>query len=264
MKNDFLKKLSLVSLFTIMLTGAGCATSLPTTAPVPQNPALKPVTIVPLNADDQKAIKDFVASGSPLVRILPASDWVIPDGIDPAQVEFGSAIQSPEIVFGYVEQPNSSIPLWHASGSSAFGAAGQADWASVNFAGVIFSRDSGKTWREAFSIPIYPFDQTYTAEGFRPFNPVGMFTENNLLWLDIVDDGGAGSGEGVLVRYSSPDGVKWTRTNDCLYFVPESYFELSDPAGPYWAATIRPHNLAKYSASDSLHQACPGYVSQLP
>jgi len=254
---------SILSLLALVFVGFGC-TSRPTVEPAPVVPVSetmaspKPFVRHPLDADDESSIAFNVTHNTPLNSVSREKWWVVPDGIDPMQMTHGaSSATDDQTLFAFVEQPNQSNPLWLASGTSLFGRPGQDAYTAVQFAGVLFSRDSGLTWRTAFSIP--PVSPTGRMEGdLPPFNPVGMFTEKGRLWLDVMDGAGAGSGEGTLVRYSTTNGTEWTQESGCYYFLPESYYDLStlgETYDHYGNAPIRPHGLTA--------TVCPAYVSQL-
>ncbi len=56
------------------------------------------------------------------------------------------------------------------------------------------------------------------------YNPIGVFEQDGDIYIDIVNDRGAGSGEGQLVRLVSSDGgVRWQKAG-CYYYTPEKYF----------------------------------------
>ena len=73
-----------------------------------------------------------------------------------------------------------------------------------------------------------------------------MFIEDGVLWLDTVDDGGAGSDEGMLQRYYLMDGQTSVKDDGCYYFTPEEYYDLSSLPENYTnadLAPIRPYNV---------------------
>ncbi len=253
---------SILSLLAVVLFGFGCA---PQGTVAPASSVLTPeietgtkaFALESLGVDDVATIQKALASGSELSHIVKSDAWKIPGGVDPMQISRGATFSSENAIFAFVEQPNQSNPLWLASGVSLFGRPGLESYPPVNFAGMLLSRDGGSTWRTVFSLP--PVSPTGQNEGsLPPFNPVGMFVEKGLLWLDVVDASGAGSGEGTLVRYSSADGFAWKKADGCFYFITESYFDLSklpETYTDYGNAPIRPHGV---KAID-----CPAYVSQL-
>lgn len=238
-----------LSLLALVLVGFGCAPQ-STVVPAASVPAseietgAKAFFLESLDVDDVATIQKALASGAGLASVVKSDAWTILDGVDPMQMSGGVAWNDGQAVFGFVDQPSSWKPLWRASGTSLFGAPGDAAWTPVNFAGVLFSRDGGATWRRMF--PIEPVSgQARDVGSLTPFNPVGMYVEDNRLWLDIADDSGAGSGEGVLVRYSSADGASWTKEAGCFYYLPEPNYDVPDHR--YEAKSID----------------CPAYVSLL-
>ncbi len=246
-----------LSFLFFALAGSGCVKTIPsepTGSDAGVVSALRPFVTASLTADDVAEIRARIAAGATSARV-PATSWSVPDGIDPMQMSQGVSLAE-GVAFAFVEQPNLWNPLWHASGESAFGKPGDA-WTAVNFAGVLFTRDGGTTWSQTFSIP--PVAGTARQDGdLTPFNPMGMFLENGSIWLDVVDDGGAGSGEGIDVRYSSTDGAAWKRTG-CYYFNPDVYFDVSKLTGTYTHygfVPIFPHALEAVR--------CPAYAASLP
>lgn len=110
---------------------------------------------------------------------------------------------------------------------------------TVKWHGVLRSTDGGESWNKFFTIT-NPLDPKLGNE--IKYNPVGGFLENSKMYIDIVDDRGAGSGEGNLIRFSTSDnGEKWIEEG-CYYFIPERYY-------PDYAQgntdTLSPHDLDK-------------------
>ncbi|PIQ77197.1 hypothetical protein COV82_05925 [Candidatus Peregrinibacteria bacterium CG11_big_fil_rev_8_21_14_0_20_46_8] len=93
------------------------------------------------------------------------------------------------------------------------------------WAGILRSTDLGKTWHKFFTVK-NPDDPAQPGQKMK-FNPVGIFTADNAIFVDIADDRGAGSGEGNLVRFvTEDDGATWERAG-CFYLIPENYFQLN-------------------------------------
>jgi hypothetical protein len=118
-----------------------------------------------------------------------------------------------DLSFAFVSQPNSWTPLlevrdWEKEGNTAW-------------SGLLVKHIKGP-WEILFEIPE------------EDFNPLALRVEDEALVLDIVDDSGAGSGEGTLLRYAYPfDGFteenlyKWMKQKCDGYYVPETYTEKS-------------------------------------
>jgi len=86
--------------------------------------------------------------------------------------------------------------------------------AELAWAGILTSIDKGKSWQKYFSV----------FGGEIIHNIVGLFTKGNILYIDVADARGAGSGEGNLTRLSSTNGGQtWSKEN-CYYLIPESYY----------------------------------------
>ena len=106
--------------------------------------------------------------------------------------------------------------------------------------GILQSQDQGKTWTKFFTvIDLADSDQV---EQTIKYNPVGVFSEDNKLFVDIVNDLGAGSGEGQLIRFSTSDSGKTWEQDSCYYFIPEKYY-VDNPNGKI--TQIDPHQLEK-------------------
>lgn len=118
-----------------------------------------------------------------------------------------------DLSFAFVSQPNSWTPLlevreWEKEGNTAW-------------SGVLVKQIKGP-WEILFVIPE------------EDFNPLALRLRDQDLLLDVVDDSGAGSGEGQLLRYTYPfKGVseenlyKWVKEACDGYYVPETYTEES-------------------------------------
>ena len=80
------------------------------------------------------------------------------------------------------------------------------------------------SWKKFFSIKNPMIDNGGGTMIENPVNAERLFIRHGLLYLDIVDGIGAGSGEGRLSRLRSRDGGKtWQRVR-CMYFMPEEYY----------------------------------------
>lgn len=93
---------------------------------------------------------------------------------------------------------------------------------AIKWHGVLRSQDNGKSWIKFFSITD-PDNPDY--KGYKlSYNPVGIFSENKKIYVDIANTNGAGSGEGELIRFLSNDGGKTWQQMECYYFIPEKYY----------------------------------------
>lgn len=241
-------------LFVFVLAGAGC---IPHPAAIPS--VVEASSLEDLDSSDVAFLQEKIlaTSSSSLRRISRIDAWSIPKGIQEMQMFQGISLDGDQAVFGFAEQPNINNPDWEADGAS-YGY-GEETWVPLTFAGVLFSRDGGKIWSPLFSIPIFTTVATLnpSLEAFGPFNPVGMFIQNHVLWLDLANANRMASGEGILVRYSTTDGQVWNR-DSCYKFLPEDYYDLSQPPEiyeHYGNAPIRPDRLKAV--------VCPEYVSQI-
>lgn len=91
--------------------------------------------------------------------------------------------------------------------------------------GVLIGEYGGEKWNKWFQI-IDPVDPA-TKQAVK-VNPVGIFMKGTAVYLDVVDDRGAGSGEGNLTRLQTKDGGKTWKTEGCYYYVPEQYHPSGD------------------------------------
>lgn len=86
--------------------------------------------------------------------------------------------------------------------------------------GIISSVDNGKTWTKFYTVNNnLGTDNIVTRQ-----NPVGMFERNSVLYVDISDTHGAGSGEGYVTRLETTDAGKSWKKVGCYYLLPESYY----------------------------------------
>ncbi len=183
-------------LFATLITLSGCGTQnqismSTTTINIPTSTTSTPAAA---NTQDLLPISNFEAKN------LPAE-------IQPGQI--GPAFSDGKNTYLFIEQPNLNYPLNNIVKDT------------ISFAGILHSQDNGKSWRIFFSIP------EVIKVSKRPFNPISIFIKDNRLWVDLVDDNGAGSGEGVMARFSYNE-QKWVKQN-CYYFIPENYYTNGMP-----------------------------------
>lgn len=113
-------------------------------------------------------------------------------------------------MYALVFQPNSNWDLGDLNGREGL------------WHGVMQSKGGTQPWTKFFTITD-PVDLTGSSSQLK-YNPAGVYYENGELFVDIVNDRGAGSGEGQLIRFVSNDlGQTWARRG-CFYFVPEQYY----------------------------------------
>lgn len=90
------------------------------------------------------------------------------------------------------------------------------DGENEKWAGILSSNGNGKTWKKFFTIK----DPTVTEDGRTVtwrHNPLSITSVNGNIVIDLVDERGAGSGEGNLTRLSSINGTEWTKIG-CFYY----------------------------------------------
>ena len=157
------------------------------------------------NTSDQNAnIADIIQEDKKIEYLADFEFENLPNYVFPEQK--GETYKLENYIFQFIRQPNLNTPLSISN-------------SDIKYKGVLYSKDNGLSWSDLFIIdnPI-----NYNGDEVK-YNPVGMFVNNNKLYLDISDDRGAGSGEGNLLRYYTEDGEIWTR-DTCLYLIPENYF----------------------------------------
>lgn len=98
----------------------------------------------------------------------------------------------------------------------------------ITWTGILTSRDGGQSW-ERFVKIVNPDAGGYSdMKGEIPYNPIGIFAKDGKLYADFQNYSGAGSGEGMAVRFVTVDGgVSW-KPETCFYVIPEAY----DPKKP--------------------------------
>lgn len=260
--------LSFVALVTpLALFGAGCAkTEVPhqtSSAAAPQTMATSSTSVsssteasapqVPeLSAEDAAWITKNIKAGSELVSVGRPASWHIPAPIVPAQFHIAYQMTYPDSAFGFVQQLNANHALLNDDGTLYQG--------PVSFAGVVFTSDRGQTWQRVFRIPTSGLIDAYDGSSVR-LNPVGMFLHQGRYALDLIDDHGAGSGEGNLVRFWTTDGRTWARDPQCYYFIAEQYY---DP-NPAMRSAYDPPGGNDPILQDQkiLPEKCPSYMLKL-
>ena len=189
-----MKKLLTILLGALLLSG--CSSEAPA-EPVVEVPVAEPVEV--LTNDDW--------TDCSLAEVQREVEAQLPEKLNPNQIT--ACRKLGDMSYAFVMQPNTWNALievrdWEAEGNSA--------WAGL------LSKEEGSEWEVFFKIPE------------EDFNPVNLFITEESLVLDIVDDSGAGSGEGKLLRYVYPfAGVveenlnEWVKEACDEYYVPETY-----------------------------------------
>lgn len=108
---------------------------------------------------------------------------------------------------------------------------------TIEWHGVLRSKANTEPWVKFFTITDPP-DSSQQGQKIK-YNPVGVFSDDKAVYVDIANDRGAGSGEGQLVRFmSTDDGQTWQQAG-CYYFIPEQYYL----AGTDQLDSFNPHAL---------------------
>jgi hypothetical protein len=143
----------------------------------------------------------------------------IPADVLPGQIR-GGVFQIDSKLYAMAYEPNLNFPMARITIKD------------IKWHGVLQSSDKGASWKKFFTIK----DESDTS-GQVKYNPVGVFAENGQLYIDIVNDRGAGSGEGYLKRYGTKDDGKMFAMTGCFYFTPEEYYTNEGDLTP------QPHNV---------------------
>jgi len=138
----------------------------------------------------------------PILTNIPVSNFPF------HEAQAGSVYEWGELLFVFVLQKNMNTPLLNLPSDV------ETDWG-----GVLVSGDDGNHW-QSFMM----YQNPVTEDGFvLRHNPVGMFVEQDQLFIDVSDAGGAGSGEGQLTRFTLSNDYKDWLVEGCYYLVPEMY-----------------------------------------
>lgn len=120
---------------------------------------------------------------------------ILPPGVDAAQIL--NYFQLGDLYFALVMQPSANVVLKTPKDFS------------VNFTGILVSKKGETSWSKLTEIKdIKPDDKN---------NPYYLWTDSKQLLLSIVDQNGAGSGEGVMKLFAFPYSGGWKLT-ECFYF----------------------------------------------
>lgn len=161
-------------------------------------------------------IKDEISKGKTLVyreryELRSTSEIKnVPSYVISSQA--GDLMQLGDMFFLTVIQPNINYPLRDQKP------------VAIKWAGVLVSHDQQKTWQKFFILPEPEYKNIEGTEVRLSLNVVGIFLDENKLFVDIADALGAGSGEGNLLRISSSDGGRTWEKEGCYYFIPENYY----------------------------------------
>lgn len=205
--------MKIISLFLLALTLSACTGS----EDIAWNPAEEPAEeSATLETFQQTIDFSFYLEGG----YTDLSHWPV-DEVDWEDVDWPVPLQNfhkdqvtdfysiGDVTFALVGQPNAwtameSVRAWEEAGNTA--------WSGV------LVKSPKADWEIFFQAPE------------DDFNPVGLYLEEEQLVLELADDSGAGSGEGVLIRYVYPfAGVAdellntWVKEECDGYYIPELY-----------------------------------------
>ncbi len=215
-------------------------------------------TAVPLSSftqEDRERV-EFNAKGGMLPQLIGRSfEWSLPAGVDAAQFRTAYRLKF-NVLFGVVQQGNTGLMFTNEDGSLYQGPA--------SFVGLIASFDEGDTWK--VSLPL-PTSTLQAGESPVRLNVVGLgFDEKRQGYVaDVADDRGAGSGEGILMRFFSRDAQTWTRDAACYYLLPERYYTSdSYPHEPATTTSETQPTIGELKRPFELRTTdCPTYVQGL-
>ncbi len=167
----------------------------------------KPKVMSSANSALQKALDE----GAQIKELRAYQIKNLPEDIYEAQI-YRTFEVNKEILLATVYQQNLSSPVVIAGDPT------------INWKGILISTDSGKSWKKW-----YQTKDVFDSDG-QPsrYNPNYIFNDGNILYIDMLNDAGAGSGEGNLQRLSSKDGGFNWRQEKCFYYTPEAFFTVED------------------------------------
>lgn len=134
-------------------------------------------------------------------KIQYAPAFVLPQGIEKAQLHEPQKIE--DTYFIIFLKSSFNIPI-----SS-----------NVQRSGVLYAKDGDKNWEIFYEITDLMKGSSYKN------NPYNFWKEGNTYFTVVVDNSGAGSGEGIgkLIRINA-ESKQW-EILDCFYYSPESYIQ---------------------------------------
>jgi hypothetical protein len=172
------------------------ATERPTTllaTPEPATPIMsEPTAVLPMNNLALSRLLHEQIKGGAAVLSIETPQIPLPEQVQPEQIKHYFQVGS--IVFGLVLQPSSNVPLSITQPPA--------------FTGLIVSHD-GRSWQDYLRIE----DQDVTNR----HNPYYLWAHEGQLYLSIVDQNGAGSGEGHMQLLQLMETGMWEVVG-CYYF----------------------------------------------
>jgi hypothetical protein len=154
-------------------------------------------------------ITHILESGDQDLEITKNPSYELPAEIDDAQIDKYYMID--DVIFALVRRPSMNVRLDIPKDFNA------------NFSGLIAADTTNKEWKKLFSIQ----DKEITNKN----NPYAIWIDQKALYVSIVDQNGAGSGEGIAKIVKSSDLINW-ETDYCHYFGSE--YRGPDEDGDYF------------------------------
>ncbi|MBD3362837.1 hypothetical protein GF362_03900 [Candidatus Dojkabacteria bacterium] len=200
MKKKILLRLLLV--FAISLTISGCVNKSNDTdsksSDIQPNPT-ETITIttapVPTEISNEELNLEEQISKSSSITKTDNPGFTLDEDIHPDQLK--EVYKLGELYITLTQKPSVNIPI---------------NAPNATYSGLLIGDNIDKLWEKLLLIQ----DSNETDKN----NPYALWLEDNKLFLTIVDQNGAGSGEGILKLYSTIDGKTWIK-QDCNYYVPE-------------------------------------------
>jgi hypothetical protein len=236
---------------SLFIFGAGCnrrAEPVKTEVPVIEPVAAEPESLPELTDEDSSWIQKNIEAGTIPVGIRFSNTWSIPNGVRLSQLQNHVYQLAEGTAFAFVNQRNGNTVLYRDAN-------GELDTDPVSFAGVLFTKDNGKTWGRSFTIPT----STLMDASGTPvrLNAVGLWYDKKGSYvLDIEDGRGVGVGEGNLIRFRTADGRTWIKDAGCYYFIPKSYYNKPNGAGS--SSSLNPNPNMKL-----MQYECPDYLDRM-
>ena len=167
---------------------------------VEKNPEVQMEVSQKTEKDIFSKIEQALANGKELLKTDKPS-FPLPENIHEAQIDQYYLLG--DVFMALVRKPSSNVQLNLPADFNA------------DFAGIIAADNDNQKWEKILTInDLNPNDKN---NPYAIWTDGGYSTPERYLFLTIVDQNGAGSGEGVMKLLTSNDAENWNQ-NECYYF----------------------------------------------